>query len=273
MSKTRIFFIGGGNMAEAIFARICPNKYQINVIQRNKAKCDNLIQLYPHITFCTALDEQLSDSDILILAVKPIDAKNAILAIQDKITFPIIISVMAGITTNILKVWSLNNKIIRIMPNTPSSVGEGLSGIYFNENITDYEQQQIKAIFISIGKIFICQNEEMIDKITAVAGSAPAYFFYFLESMIDVAINQFGLSKEDAQAITLQVAKGSIKLIENNQNLTIAKLRTNVTSKNGTTERAINVFEQYDLKQIVHKAEVACYNRAKEISQSFNETL
>ena len=106
-------------------------------------------------------------------------------------------------------------------------------------------------------------------------GVGSLFVFYFIESMIKAAVNQFAFSEELARDITLQVIKGSLAIIEQNEDLAIAQLRDNVTSKKGTTEQAINVFEKYNLMQIISEAERACYDRAKEISKVFayNEYL
>ena len=130
-------------------------------------------------------------------------------------------------------------------------------------------QSTILDIFDRIGKTYIFKNEDFIDKIIPVAGSAPAYVFYFIEAMVNNAITEFGFTENEALDITLQIFKGSLSLIENNPNIAIKQLRNNVTSKNGTTEQAINHFEKSNLKQIIKDAELACYKRAIEIGDTF----
>ena len=179
-------------------------------------------------------------------------------------------SVMAGITTTTISKWLNNTQISRVMSNTPASLGLAASGIYFAPKTKLVQKEIILSIMNTIGKTYVFDNEKFIDKITAVAASSPAYIFYFLEAMIETAINQFGFTSEVARDITLQVVKGSLAMIEQNPDTELKQLRANVTSKKGTTEQAINVFEKSELKQIITNAEIACYNRAKELGAMFN---
>jgi pyrroline-5-carboxylate reductase len=263
----QIIFIGGGNIAEAIFSKLEKLNLDIIVVQKNIIKRNILAEKYPFIRFLSTLDFTPEDDDIVILALKPQDAKESCTNLP-KIGGTIA-SVMSGITTDSLALWLNNSKIARIMPNTPAKLGLAVSGIYFSANIPSTDRQVILDIMASIGKAYIFDNEKFIDKITATAGSAPAYVFYFIEAMTNTAIEEFGFTPEDALAITLQVFKGSIALIENNPDIEVKQLRANVTSKNGTTEQAINVFDKAKLKQIITEAEIACYKRARELGNTF----
>ena len=156
------------------------------------------------------------------------------------------------------------------MSNTPATLGLAVSGIYFSESVTHKDSRIILDIMSGVGKTYVFDSESFIEKITPVAASSPAYVFYFIEAMIDAAVEQFGFSLEDARDITLQVFRGSLAMIEANPDLSIQKLRANVTSKKGTTEQAINYFDKVKLKQIIADAEVACYNRARELGTLYN---
>ncbi|MCC2625966.1 MAG: hypothetical protein K0R14_1839 [Burkholderiales bacterium] len=261
----RIIFIGGGNMAEAIFSKL--NDKDIVVVQRNLEKLGKLKAKYPHIKFITALDFTTNPDDIVFLSIKPYDAETACEEIAQYTKNSTIVSIVSGITCYTLSNWLINHKICRTMPNTPASLGLGATAIYFTSAIT--QQQIILDIFNKLGKVYSFDDEDKINQMTAVAGSSPAYVFYFIESLIASAVNQFGLSPKLAKDITLQVVKGSLSMIESNSSMTIEQLRSNVTSKKGTTEQAIKVFEQYNFNDIINKAETACYNRAKELAQLF----
>jgi pyrroline-5-carboxylate reductase len=272
---SRIIFIGGGNMAEAIFSHMPSDDLadtsstpQIVVTQRNPEKHEILAHKYPTLTILPDLNFVTTANDIVIIATKPQDAKNTCENLKTKIKASTIISIMTGITVLTLDKWLDNDRVARVMPNTPSAVGLGVSGIYFSPTIITEHQQIIDSIFKSIGKTYIFPDEDYIDKITAVSGSSPAYIFYFIECLINTAIKQFGFDENIAKEITLQVVKGSLAMIENNIETEIGELRKNVTSKKGTTEQAIQIFETHNLAQIIRDAEIACYNRAKELSKN-----
>ncbi|MCE3269332.1 MAG: hypothetical protein K0R49_1584, partial [Burkholderiales bacterium] len=261
----KIIFIGGGNMAEAIFSKL--NDSNIIVIQRNLSKLEKLKLQYPQINFLPKLDFNTKSDDLILLAIKPYDAEEACKNIQQYTQSSSIISIVSGINCQSLGTWLNNAKICRAMPNTPSTIGLGATAIYFTPTINN--KQNILDIFLKLGKIYQFESEDKIDQMTAMSGSSPAYIFYFIESLIQSAIEQFGLSPELAKDITLQVVKGSLGMIEANPSISIEQLRSNVTSKKGTTEQAIKVFENYNLNKIIYDAQTACYNRAKELARLF----
>lgn len=261
----RIIFIGGGNMAEAIFSKL--TNHEIIVIQRNLQKIEKLKILYPQINFLSELNFDTNFDDLVFIAIKPQDAKDSCDNIKKYVMHSTIISVMAGINCATLERWLGNKKICRAMPNTPAQLGLGATAVYFTQ--TADKKAEILNIFAKLGSVYSFNNENEIDQMTAIASSSIAYVHYFIEALIQSAVDQFKFAPELAKDITLQVIKGSIALIEQNPDISIEQLRHNVTSKKGTTEQAINVFEQYNLKKIIHDAELACYTRAKELSALF----
>ena len=264
--KLRIIFIGGGNLATAIFSRLNTQEYQIIVIQRNQAKRANLTSKYPQIECYPSVNFNFTVTDIVVMAVKPQDAKVTFDSLVDNhLNLPIIVSVMAGITTASLAKLTNNMRIVRTMPNILSSVGIGSTGIFFANTITMDEQNQISAIFSSVGNNHIFDDENDIDIIATVTGSSPAYLYYFFECMIDNAC-KLGFSKEQATAMTMQVVRGSIELINRNPELTLAELRQSITSKKGTTEVAIARLEQANLADILLNAQIQSIERAKELA-------
>ncbi len=260
----RIFFIGGGNIAEAIFSGL--DHTNIYVIQRNEQKRKLLENKYPHITFSAKLNITTTHNDYVILAVKPQDAKETCKTIKYLVQQSNIITVMSGVTTETLTNWLEVKSITRAMPNSPAMLKKGVTGLYFNNQVPKTCQEFIKNIFSTIGSTYIFNDEDFIDKITATAGSAPAYVYYLMEQMITTAVEIFNFDPISAKQITLDVFKGAVEMVENQKDLTINELRHNVTSKKGTTAAAIKVFEAKNFKEIVANAMVACYNRAKEIS-------
>lgn len=261
----RIIFIGGGNMAESIFSRL--HNHEIIVIQRNLQKIERLKTQYPEIIFKPELDLITRADDLIFLAIKPQDAKIACHKIKQFIQNSTIVSVIAGINCHSLGKWLENSNICRTMPNTPSQLGIGVTAIYFTPKCN--QQQLILDIFTNLGKVYTFNDEDKIDQMTAIAASSPGYIFYYIEALIKTAVEKFNFNPELAKDIILQVVKGSLAIIENNPDISIEQLRQNVTSKKGTTEQAINILERYNLYNIISEAEIACYNRAKELSQLY----
>lgn len=267
MVKDNIIFIGGGNLAEAIFSKISIlNSFNIIVTQRNTVKRTYLKSKYPQINFYSTLETEPNPNDLLFLCVKPQDAKNTCNELKHLISKPIIISVMAGISVEKLSSWCNNNKIVRAMPNVLSRVGYGVTGLFFNRNMNKIQINKIVDIFNTLGKTFIFENEDYINKITTAAASSPAYVFYFLEAIIGSLVN-LGFNHDIAKEISIQVFKGSLALLDNENNKNITELRQSITSKNGTTEAAINVLEQHDFNNIINDVITAGYRRAKELNQ------
>jgi len=264
-----IVFIGGGNIAEAIFTKIPPS--EIIVIEHNETRINYLTNKYPDLKIYRSLDQTTHKDDLIVLAIKPQSAKEACLNIANKISTSNVLSVMAGINTATLASWLNNDKISRAMPNTPGTLNMGVTGLYFSDKIQDEIRVKITDLFKNIGLTYVFDNEDSINKITAVASSAPAYVFYFIESLIDSAIKNFNFSEAEAKEITLQVVKGSLAMLEKNPDLPIATLRNNVTSKGGTTAAAIDIFEEHKVKELISQAELACYNRALELGDILDQ--
>ncbi|GAB4222121.1 MAG: pyrroline-5-carboxylate reductase [Francisella sp.] len=271
----KIYFIGGGNMAEAMIAGITSHGYNpkdIIVFDRNEYKCTNLQKKY-NITIVKSLIDTVNFADVIILAIKPQNMSEVIKNIKDVITTnQIIISVAAGIKTNAYEM--LFNKDIsfaRTIPNTPSSLGYGATGIYFNNNITNEKKDIVIKIMQTIGLVVVVDNEKDIDVISAIASSGPAYYFQFMEHMINSAIKQ-GLDKNQAEKLVVQTCLGAAQMALNN-NYDITTLRKNVTSKKGITYEALNIFEQYKLDEIIDKAIQSNINRGQELSLEFSKSI
>lgn len=268
---TKLVFLGGGNMAEAIFAGLVSNQqFTIEVIQRNPEKAARLQKTYPRIKVSSTLNYALEPEDLLFLAIKPQQAKEAVQAIKNKINNCVLISVMAGITINSIYQWTNNSKIIRTIPNTPASVAKGVTAIYAPESITRSERELVQQIFSTIGITYDAHDEDEIDKIIPLSSSAIAFVYYFMEGFINAAINQFGFEQKQANKIVKQVLSGSSALLNANSQISIAEQRSRVTSKKGTTEQGLLTFEQEKLHEITAQAMQNCYLRALEMAKEFN---
>jgi pyrroline-5-carboxylate reductase len=199
--------------------------------------------------------ELVAQCDVLVLAVKPqvmqIVCKQLAALFGEQA--PLIISIAAGISCEHLTKWlGPNTPIVRCMPNTPSLVGQGATGLFAMPNVGKSQRTLCQSLMASVGKSVWVENESDIDAVTAVSGSGPAYFFLFMEAMQESAI-AMGLSEEVARVLTYQTALGAAELALASSDST-AELRRQVTSPGGTTEQAIASFEAGGLRELVAAA-------------------
>ena len=265
-----IGFIGAGNMAEALIKGVInAGVYKPRYIFINDIRADRLefLTRQYRVQAMVRSNELAGAVDTLVLSTKPQNIGEVLQTIRPA-TKPgaMIISIAAGI--KIAKIaGTLGDKpIVRVMPNTPALVGEGVSALFANNRARPMMEKALR-IFASIGKTVIVDNEELIDAVTATSGSGPAYFFLLMEEMIRAA-HEMGLPYEIAKILVLQTAKGASMLaIEGNKRgESPAELRRKVTSPGGTTEAALKVFAAKNFPQLVSDAIVAARNRSKELS-------
>lgn len=267
---TRLVFFGGGNMAEAIFSKIRNDSdFSIEVIQNNLERAQELRRLYPMISVKHELDSELGANDILIIAVKPQYAREALAPIRKYIQDCLLISVMAGIPGKTIINWTGNERLIRTMPNTPASIGLGATAIYYPVLITADKQTTVNRIFSAIGSIYLAPDETFVDKVLPVTSSAVAFVYYFIEGLINHAVSQFGFDEADARELVNQTVLGSSGMISHNPEVAISELRARVTSRKGTTEQGILAFEKHDLHGIIANAMDSCYSRALEMAGEY----
>ena len=265
-------FIGGGNMASCIVSGLSntnTDKYRITVCDPNQAKLDLLKEKYK-VEICLSNKKAVKHADLLILAVKPQSIRSVINEIQSLIkSSAIIISVAAGVKTTSIKSWlGKSNVIIRAMPNTPSAVLCGATGLYTKPGTSEKTKNQVKAIFDAIGYSCWVDDEKDINAVIALSGSSPAYFFKIFEVMQDIG-QELGLDEKKAFELLIQTFIGSSKMIRKMEN-TPAQLREQVTSPGGTTERALNVFSKENLASTLREAMHKAYERAEEMSEDFS---
>lgn len=271
-SQASILFIGGGNMTTAILSGLIAQKYPASllfVLDRNPDKLKNLQQHY-QINPISTLEQiaSLPTPEIIILSIKPQDSEKVCLELNSifSLSKPLIISVMAGITVQKLERWfGEQSPIIRAMPNTPSKIQLGATGLFKNSQVNLTQQALTETIFSATGQWAWLDQEDQIDAIIALSGSGPAYFFYLIELMEKTAI-ELGLPGELAKNFAIQTAYGAGQLAHEYQDIPISQLRAQVTSKGGTTAAAIHTFEQGGLPLLVSQAMRAAKIRARELS-------
>lgn len=274
MKNKKIAFIGGGNMAQSIINGLIKAGYDaknIIVSTPHPEKVTTLTTQYG-ILGTTSNLEAINQSDVVVLAVKPQVASEALATISNdniELTKKLIISVMAGITVaSIMKLLPGAQEIIRIMPNTPALIGYGMAGLFASSQTSAENREFADNLMRSCGKTIWVKTEGNIDDITALSGSAPAYFFRFMECMAKVA-KDMGFNDKESRTILEQVALGATQMVIQNPQKNIAELRAAVTSKGGTTYEALKIFDEAGLEQIVANALTACKVKAQEMSKQY----
>ncbi|OIW23555.1 pyrroline-5-carboxylate reductase [Coniochaeta ligniaria NRRL 30616] len=275
----KICFIGGGNMGAAIIggllAKGSASKANIVVAEPwdvNRAKVE--AQLGVHTTTSNA--EAAADADVLVLAVKPQVARDVCRELaaswgSDRQQLPLVVSIVAGITMTSLSAWFATAdgrapKVARVMPNTPALSGEGASGAFAGEGVTAEERELVDVLLGSFSKVTEwVDREELIDVVTGLSGSGPAYFFALVEHMVTSA-TALGLPREQAERLAKQTCFGAGKMLVS-QSESPAQLRINVTSPKGTTEAALKSFNESGFPEIVDKAVKAATSRAEELGK------
>ena len=265
-----IGFIGGGNMAEALIKGIVAGGiYAPQSVLVSDIRAERLEYLAETYGVVTAEDncELASKVEAIVLAVKPQNLIEMLGHVKDSIApESVVISIAAGITVANLEAVLGEMAIIRVMPNTPALIGEGASALFANEQAKSL-LERTTAIFASVGKAVVVDDEDLIDSVTAVSGSGPAYFFLLMEEMIKSGV-ELGLTEDVARNLALQTAKGAgLLAAEADRNgESPAELRRKVTSPGGTTEAAIKVFAANDFGRLVNSAMTAARDRGRELS-------
>ncbi len=264
-----ICFIGAGNMAQSLIGGLIASGYdKQNIIATDPTQeSRNAVTEKFGIKCFGDNAEAVNKADIVVLAVKPQILESVCQTILDSVKSkkPLIISIAAGIRSKDINRWLGGNvAIVRTMPNTPALIQTGATGLFANEIVSQDQQSQAEHILRAAGITVWVDNEEKLDAVTALSGSGPAYYFLFMEAM-EQAGQQLGLDEKTAHLLTLQTALGAAKMaLESHQDF--ASLRQNVTSPNGTTEKAVQSFQADGLPEIINKAMKAAQNRAVELA-------
>ncbi|MDA7816059.1 pyrroline-5-carboxylate reductase [Porticoccaceae bacterium] len=267
-----IAFIGGGNMASCIISGMVANDFdprQILVGTPSQSTRDRLSAATGATTMADN-HQAAARADIVVLAVKPKMMRQVVMDLASALTHrPIIISVAAGIPVAALKQWlGSDMPVIRAMPNTPSMIQAGATGLFTQSDLTTEQRSLVDQIFQAIGYSCWVDSEELIDAVIAVSGSGPAYFFLVLEAMQKIA-QELGLPKQTAQELSLHTALGASRMAMES-GISAAELRDQVTSPGGTTQAAIKSFQQHGLEDIFRTAMTSAVARAQEMSKDFS---
>ncbi len=265
-----IGFIGSGNMAEALIKGIIAAEvYQPHDIMVSDVRGERLEELAREYKVREIENNVVlaNGADVVVLSVKPQNMNDVLGEIKGKCKDDVVvISIAAGVTTAKIASFLGDVPIIRVMPNTPALIGEGASAL-FAKNVSGEAMALAMKVFGAVGKAVVVDREELIDAVTAVSGSGPAYFFLLMEEMIKAG-EELGLDEATAKELVLQTAKGAALLAEqaDGRGETAAQLRRKVTSPGGTTEAALKVFSEQKYSRLVTTALTAARDRSKELS-------
>ena len=270
MNIQKIGFIGGGNMASSLISGLIASGHSPQHLWVSDINPDTLKLLSEHHNVNTSAnnDEIINAVDVIVLAVKPqvlsSVAKSAAALIQQK--KPLVVSIAAGISQQSLSRWlGADAAIVRCMPNTPALVLTGATALHANAKVTAEQRSLAENIMRSVGIALWVEDESELDAVTAVSGSGPAYYFLLMEAMEKAAL-ELGLNEETARLLVQQTALGAAKIaLESSESP--EELRKRVTSPGGTTQRAIETFEQGGFSELVSKALHGARDRSIEMSK------
>ena len=270
-----ILIIGAGNMGTSIASGLIAKQWpenQITFCEQEHSRHEALNKAFPESNIVSDPNEVTASCKVILLAVKPNDMESACqkLSSIDLPANTLFISIAAGVPVSAFQNWLGNQAIIvRCMPNTPAAIGLGMTGVYSHADTNSIDKELADQILSSTGKTIWVDKETMLDAVTALSGSGPAYLFYLMECLQESG-KTLGFNDQDSYTLTLQTMLGAAQLAQQ-QNIDFKTLRANVTSKGGTTEQSINCFIQNDMKKIIDSAVKAASEKACKISQSFTK--
>ncbi|ETR96120.1 pyrroline-5-carboxylate reductase [Acinetobacter lactucae] len=269
--NSNICFIGGGNMAQALIGGLISRGLpptRITVSDPVEQIRQLLQEKEVHVTQDNVA--AIKNADVVVLAVKPQVLTTVLRPLKGLLSDKLVISIIAGAEIQTISNLIDSNRIVRVMPNTPALVQTGAHGIYANDVVGTSDRELTSQILAATGLTIWVNSEAQIDAVTAVSGSGPAYFFYLMESMIRAGKN-LGLDEKVATALTLQTALGAAQMAITSSN-TPSELRKNVTSPNGTTQAALEVFDRAQISQNIQSALAAAQKRSQELAQELSDS-
>jgi len=271
-----VVFIGGGNMADALIGGLLRNGFaanQLRAVEVDGAARRRLSDKY-RIECAAEARGTIRPGEVVLFAVKPQQMKEAARFAGIKDNANLVISIAAGVTLASLAGWlggpnSSYTKLVRAMPNTPALIGAGVTGLYALAGVNDAEKKQAETILGAVGATVWIPDEALMDAVTAVSGSGPAYVFWFIEQLAAAGVN-LGLTMEISQKLAIETVSGSARLAAQSTE-SPAALRERVTSKGGTTEAALKAFEEQKLAERFLRAVEAARDRGAALGKAMEE--
>lgn len=264
----KITFIGGGNMASALIGGLRKQGFSaaaMQVVEPEATTRERLTETFG-VRAAASLDAAALHCEVLVLAVKPQVMKEAIAPAAGRLANQLVISIAAGLRLGDISRWLGGySRLIRCMPNTPALIGAGITGLYADPAIGQEDRACAEQILRAVGQTVWITDEALMDVVTAISGSGPAYFFYFIETLA-AAGKTLGLPEDTARQLAVETALGAARLAQASAE-PLATLRERVTSKGGTTEAALEVFTREGFDAIILRAVSAAAARGRELSE------
>ncbi|PWW35818.1 pyrroline-5-carboxylate reductase [Idiomarina loihiensis] len=268
-----IAFIGAGNMTQSIVGGMCKSGYPADKVWVSNPSDAKLEKMKSELGVNTSNDnlEVVNNADAIVLSVKPQLMAEVCAHLRENVhnlTDKLIITIAAGIRIPKYREYLGENiRIIRVMPNTPSLVGQGMSGLVTDYSVDEADKNFVTEAFNGVGETLWVSDEDQLDILGAVAGSGPAYFFEFMDSLAKAA-TELGFDAEKARAMVQQTCLGAAQMAKESE-LSLEDLRKQVTSKGGSTAKGVEAYQDSDLHGISGKAVKAAVNRNQEMAKLF----
>ena len=268
----KITFIGGGNMAGALIGGLLQQGFDpgnVCVIEVNPEARASLTRVFELKTY-SSIGAEAVQSDLIVLAVKPQQLRAVAAELKPLLGKQLVVSIAAGVRAQDLARWLGGYaRLVRAMPNTPALVRAGVTGLYALPGVSTQERNQAQQVLDAVGTCVWFSDETQMDAVTAVSGSGPAYVFYFIEALEAAAV-ELGLTPEQGRELALATFFGAAQLARSSHDAPAA-LRAKVTSKGGTTERAIQAMEQAGVKALIQGAVQAAARRSRELGDELGK--
>ena len=260
-----VAFIGGGNMADALIGGMLHAGFkpsEIDVLEIDRARCEELAARHS-VRAHPQPGAFLQASEIIVLAVKPQQIREAIASIKPHLTQPLVLSIAAGVRTQTISESLGTDQVVRAMPNMPALIRAGITAATALSGVSGADRADADRILSAVGTVIWLDDESLLDNVTALSGSGPAYVFYFIEAMQKVAL-EMGFNEAQARALTMRTFVGASQLAMQSDE-SAAALREKVTSKGGTTAAALASFEGDKVDEAIARAVRAAAARAREL--------
>jgi len=279
-SKAHITFIGGGNMGRALISGLLTNGFEPNQISVVEANAVTALKLHTDfgVQGIAALEQitfDFSKNNVVVMAIKPQDFNVVAKDLASKLKHtsapgPLILSIAAGIRLKDMSRWLDRARCVRAMPNTPALIGKGITGLFADAAVDQFDRALAETICNAVGQVVWVSEEKLMDAVTAVSGSGPAYVFAFLEAM-QSAGEKLGLDTDTARKLAYATLDGATQLAHNSDEHP-GVLRERVTSRGGTTAAALDVMRQQGWHEILEKAIDAASQRGKEMGDELGQS-
>ena len=273
--SVRIAFIGGGNMATALVGGLVARGQPpatLVVVEPFPAQREKLAERFAGLAIHDAVaSAPIAGSALVVLAVKPQQMREACTSLAPVVDgVEAVLSIAAGTRIRDISRWLGGYaRIVRAMPNTPALIGAGITGVYAPAAVKPADRAAVDKVLAAAGEVVWCDKEAMLDAVTGVSGSGPAYVFYCLEAL-EQAARELGFAPDDARRLAYATFDGAVRLARASD-VDVKTLRAQVTSKRGTTERGIAALEQAQVKEAIIRAASAATARATEMGDEFGD--